>query len=137
MNVDQTLKEIRPNLRMVAPQTFWFSVGFGLFNTVMGFALYNVNVLLKLKVVGIIPMRMWGMIFLLHGIVMLLSLVVNHWKITRSLHFIGVTIKTAWWLELLATFLSGGTPFLLYVWSLLLFLQVIVCIYFTPRLGRA
>jgi hypothetical protein len=135
-NIDRTLKRIRPRLRDVAPQTFWFSIGFGVFNAVVGLALYNISILYTLRLVGVIPLKAWGFIFMLHGIFLLGSLIVNNWSFTRSLHFFGVALKSAWWLELLAVTISGRSPFLLYVWSLLLFLQIIVCIFFTPRVNR-
>lgn len=135
-NINQTIKEIRPSLRDVAPQTFWFTIGFGAFNTIIGIALYNVTILYSLKLVGVIPVKAWALIFLLHGLAMLGSLIFNNWKFTRLLHAVGVFIKSAWWLELLAVTITGRSAFLLYIWSLLLFLQIIVWIYFTPRVSR-
>jgi hypothetical protein len=135
-NLDRALKQIRPRLRTIAPQTYWFSIGFGVFNTVVGLSLYNVVILVTLNLVGIIPIRAWALIFFLHGVAMLMSLALNNWKLTRALHFVGVSIMSAWWLELIAVTISGRSAFLLYVWSLLLFLQIVVCIYFTPRVSR-
>lgn len=135
-SINQTIKEIRPRLRDVAPQTFWFSIGFGLFNACIGFALYNISILVTLNLVGVIPLKIWGLIFIIHGLLMLGSLAINSWTFTRALHAVGVFIKTAWWLELLAVTISGRSAFLLYVWTLLLFLQIIVWIYFTPRIRR-
>jgi len=135
-DITQTIKQIRPSLRDVAPHTFYFSIGFGIFNTLIGFALFNSTILYTLQLVGIIPIRMWALIFLFHGLAMLGSLVFNNWKTTRTLHAIGVFIKSAWWLELLAATITGRSAFLLYIWSLLLFLQIIVWIYFTPRVSR-
>lgn len=135
-DINQTLKDLRPSLRKVAPQTFWFSIGFGIFNTIIGVALFNLNILVRLKVVGVVPIKLWGIVFLVHGLTMLASVLANNWRLTRSMHLVGIAIKTAWWLEMLTVFIAGSSPFLLYIWSLLLFLQVIVCIYFTPRMRR-
>lgn len=135
-NIDRTLKHLRPSLRLMAPQTFWFSFGFGIFNVAIGIALLAVKILFTLKVVGIIPLPVWGFIFLTQGLAMLGSLMVNNWKTTRIINILGVAIKTAWWLELISITIIGRSPFLLYVWSLLLFLQVINCIYFMPRVSR-
>lgn len=136
-SINQTLKEIRPSLRTIAPQTFWFSIGLGIFNSVVGVSLYNLSILISLQLVGIIPIKFWALIFLVHGVAMLGSLLSNNWKITRAMHLIGIAIKSAWWLELVAATITGRSPFLLYVWSLILFLQIIIWIYFTPRVGRA
>lgn len=135
-NIEKTLKYIRPNLKDVAPQTFWFSLGFGLFNLIIGLALINVKIFVTLEVVGIIPLSMWAVIFFVHGLGMLTYLVTNNWKTTRAMNIIGVAITTAWWLELVGVVIVGRSPFILYVWSLLLFLQVINCIYFMPRVDR-
>lgn len=135
-NIDRTLKDMRPSLRLMAPQTFWFSVGFGLFNILVGLALYNLKILVSLNLVGVIPINVWGLIFFVHGIGILASLFTNNWKLTRYLNVFGVAIKGAWWLELASTTIAGRSPFLLYVWSLLLFFQVINCIYFMPRVHR-
>jgi hypothetical protein len=135
-DISHTIKQIRPSLRDVAPQTFWFSIGFGIFNTVLGIALYKATILYTLKLVGVIPIKAWALIFLVHGLAMLGSLVVNNWKMTRILHAVGVFLKSAWWLELLAATITSRSIFLLYIWSLLLFLQIIVWIYFTPRVDR-
>lgn len=135
-SIEQTIRLIRPGLRRVAPQTFWFSIGFGVFNVIIGLALFKAVILTTFTVVGVIPLRGWAFVFLLHGLFMLGSLVVNNWKVTRWLHYIGVGIKTAWWLELLSVTLVGRSPFLLVIWSLLIYLQLVVCVHFTPRLGR-
>lgn len=135
-SIERTLKNIRPSLRLAAPQTYWFSIGFGLFNVFVGLALYNLKILVTLNLVGIIPINVWGLIFLFHGVSILFSLFANNWKLTRYLNILGVAIKTAWWLELASITLIGRSPFLLYVWSLLLFFQVINCIYFMPRVRR-
>ena len=135
-DIEKTIKQIRPSLRDVAPQTFWFSIGFSLFNIIIGFALYNLSILFTLNLVGIIPLKVWGLIFLTQGLIMSYSLVVNDWKLTRIMHAGGILMKSAWWLELVAVTISGRSAFLLYIWSLLLFLQIIVWIYFTPRISN-
>jgi len=135
-NIEKTLKQLRPSLRLVAPQTFWFSVGFGIFNIVIGLSLLMFKIFVTLQVVGIIPLTVWALIFFFHGISMLSSIIVNNWKLTRALNIVGVAIKTAWWLELIGITITGRSPFILYVWSLLLFLQIINCIYFMPRVSR-
>jgi|ERR1043165_317250 H+/Cl- antiporter ClcA len=135
-DIDRMVANIRPKLRHIAPQTFWFSVGFGVFNAIIGWSLYNLTILVNLRLVGIVPIRWWAAIFFVHGLSMLVSLAINNWKMTRALHFVGVLIKSAWWLELFAATIVGRTAFLLYIWSLLLFLQIVVCIYFTPRVNR-
>lgn len=136
-DIDKKLKEILPSLRKIAPQTFWFSAGFGVFNVLIGLALILSIILLQLVVISVIPLKVWGVVFLIHGILMLYSLIINNWNLTKYLNIVGIGIKTAWWLELLSITIFGRPPFLLLVWSLLLFLQFIVCVYFTPRIKYA
>lgn len=136
-NIDKTIKDIRPSLRLAAPQTYWFTVGFGVFNILLGVAVFNTVALYALDLVNVIPVKMWGVIFAIHGIAMIGSLFINEWKITKALHYAGVAIKTAWWIALLSYAVSGHSPALLFIWSLLLYMQIIVIIYFTPRFKRA
>lgn len=132
-SIEQTLKEIRPKLRLAAPQTFWFSVGFGVFNVLVGVALFQVKILTTLDVVGVIPLPIWGIIFLVHGVSLLGAVAANDWRLTWYFNVFGIAIKTAWWLELLSITITGRSPFLLYVWSLLLYFQAINVKYFAPE----
>lgn len=133
-NIEKIIKDIRPSLRLVAPQTFWFSMGFGIFNIIIGSSLYSAHILTTLNVVGVIPLNMWGVIFFTQGVVMLGALLNNNWQATRYMNIVGVAIKTAWWLELLSITITGRSPFLLIIWSLLLYLQIMNFIYFFPRI---
>lgn len=135
-DVDKTLSKIRPKLRHVAPMAFWFSAGFAVFNILIGIGLLNAKILITLKIAGIIPLKLWGLIFLVLGVFMVYSLVINRWQLTKNLNMVGIGVKLAWWLELLSELISGTskTPFLMIIWTLLLFFQFIVYIYFTPEL---
>lgn len=136
--IEKTIVNDYPKLRIIAPQSFWFSVIFGLFNVIIGLGLLTTTFLTKLIIVGIVPIRVWGAIFILHGFLMLYAVLVNGWKFSRSLHLVGVFIKSAWWLELLSESFSGvGFPFVLFIWTTLLLLQFVVYIYFYPRVNRA
>lgn len=132
-NIDQILKILRPSLRIVAPHSYWFSLVFGVFNVLVGASLLNVKILVKIKFIGIVPIKVWGLIFLVHGLFMLYFLAKNNWKMVKGLNFVGIGIKTTWWLGLLTLTIKGQSPFLLYVWSSLIAFQVIIVIYFTPR----
>lgn len=135
--VEDTIVNSYPKLRLIAPQSFWFSVIFGTFNTIIGLGLITTTFLGKLIIVGVIPIKLWGVIFIVHGLALLLAIVVNNWKLSRALHLVGVAIKTAWWLELISESFSGvGFPFILFVWTTLLLLQSVVYLYFYPRVGR-
>lgn len=134
-NTNAVLSRIRPLLRHIAPMAFWFSAGFGVFNILIGLGLYNAKILITLQIAGVVPFRVWGILFLVLGVLMIYSLLSNNWKLTKNLNLVGIGIKLTWWLELLSELLTGTskTPFLIIIWSLLLFFQFIVFIYFTPR----
>jgi hypothetical protein len=134
--IETAIKEIRPSLRLVAPQTFWFSFGFGLFNIVVGIAIIGSNIFSTLHLAGVISLQTWAIVFIVHGTAMLWSLFVNDWKTTRLLNIIGIGIKTAWFLGLVVLAIDGKAFFVLYAWGLILFLQIINYIYFMPRVGR-
>lgn len=133
--IDKVLSDIRPKLRHVSPMTFWFSTGFAIFNILIGVGLLKANILITLKVAGILSLKVWGLIFLILGILMVYSLAINSWSMIKSLNSLGIGLKLAWWIELLSQLISGTskTPFLLIIWSLLLFFQLVVFIYFTPE----
>jgi hypothetical protein len=135
-SIDQTIKDIRPGLHQIAPWTFFFSLAFGIFNIILGVLLFNNLIFKSLELIGIIPMSLWGVIFFTHGAFIILSLATNNWNMTRKLHIVGIAIKSAWWLEILAVTVHGFSPFLLLTWSLLIALQAVIYVYFTPRINR-
>lgn len=135
-SIDKAIKEIRPRLRDVAPWTFWSTIFFGLFDIAVGLGLINIQILLTLRVIGIIPLQVWGAIFLFTGVFILGFLAINDWKRTRLMHAIGIAVHAAWLLEILAITVIGRTPFLLYIWLLIVLLRVNVHFYFTPRIER-
>lgn len=126
-DIDRAIKAIRPPLRKVSPHTFWLSLGFGVFNILTGYFLFNSTILVTLQVVSIISLQAWALIFVIHGLLMLYSLFTNNWWLTRMLNLAGVGIKTAWLLEILAVTVIGRNPFLLLVFSLVLFFQLVNC----------
>lgn len=135
--VEDTIVNSYPKLRLIAPQSFWFSVIFGVFNAIIGLGLITTTFLTKLIIVGVVPIKVWGAIFIIHGLALLLAVLVNNWKLSRALHLVGVAIKTAWWLELISESFSGvGFPFVLFIWTTLLLLQSVVYLYFYPRIDR-
>lgn len=134
--IDQTLKEIRPRMRLAIPQTFWLSICFGIFNVVIGTLLSLRIIALHLVLLGVIPIVVWGFVFILHGVCTLSSLMANSWDVSRGLHFAGLAIKSAWWLELMVGVVVGNNPAYFVIWSLLLAVQFVVWFYFSPRVKR-
>lgn len=135
-SIDKTIRAIRPSLRLAAPQTYWFSLGFGVFNLVIGSLILNGQIFVTLQVIGAVPLSVWALLFIVHGASMLAALYINSWKFTRSLNVVGVGIKVAWLLEVVAITIAGRSSFILVVWLLLLFFQIINFLYFMPRVSR-
>ncbi len=140
--IDKVIKIIRPSLRKVAPQTYWFTIGFGVFNILVGLLLISIPDLVKLELLGILTIKVWALVFILMGLATLIFLFKNNWKVSRWLTLLGVAVKAAWWLELLSVVITDQSPYMILVkslflvWSLLLYLQIFTYIYFTPRVSR-
>jgi hypothetical protein len=113
------------------------SLAFSLFNISVGYAVFNQFILYKVQLLGAVPLRFWGLIFLAHGLCMFASLALNNWKVTRTLHLVGIFMKATWLFESMAATISGQSAFPLFVWSFLTIIQIVVYVYFTPRSGRA
>lgn len=135
--LEKTMNSIRPRLKDIAPQTFWMSLAFASFNIFVGCFAANGVILYRLQLLGAVPIRVWGVIFLLLGISILFSLLINNWKMTRGLHMVGVAVKGTWLLEALAAWTVGQSPFPFFVWCFMCIVQIIVYYYFTPRIGNA
>lgn len=137
-DINKTLKEIRPHLRQVAPLTYYTCWGFAIFNMSVAIPLFRINQETFL-IVGVISLKVWALLFTSMGLLMAYALVRNDWKLTRGLMIIGVGIKASWLMELLVRATSGKSFVLATIWALLVYLQFISYLYFTPvgpRNGR-
>lgn len=130
-NIDRTLKDIRPSIRAIAPLTYYICWGFALFNIAVSIPLYRLNEV-NFSIVGAISIKVWAVIFLLMGLVKLWSLIVNNWKLARTLLIVGVAIKSAWLMELLARTVNGKSFILVAIWALLIYLESTTYVHFIP-----
>lgn len=130
-SIEKTLSEIRPSLRIVAPLTYYISWGFAIFNVLVSAPLYLIGDF-KFVLVGAISIKIWSALFMLTGFLFAYGLVVNNWRLTRNLMLAGVAIKSAWLMELLARAVTGRSFILVAIWALILYLQIVTYIYFTP-----
>ncbi|MFM9793289.1 hypothetical protein [Streptomyces turgidiscabies] len=133
--IDQTIRQMRPTLYQVSPYAFWWSLGFGILNIVVGSVMIAGVVFKTLEPVGSVPLWLWGVFFLLHGITVLVSFITKDWSLTRRMQLVGIAMKIWWWGELLAVTVDGFSPFLLIIWSFLIYLQGILWAYW-PRVSR-
>lgn len=134
-DIDKPLSAIRPKMRDVIPQSYWISVLFAVFNVVVGFLIFTGHILYTVKLVTVIPIWAWGLAFLALGIYMTAALAANNWKHTQYLHMAGIIIKSYWICELIGSYVLGGSPFALVVWTLILLIQLVVFKYFDTRNG--
>lgn len=134
--MSETIRQLRPRLVKAYPSHFWSSISFGVFNVVVGASVIQSVIFTKLSPMGI-PLRFWGALFLVHGVLMLLSLATTNWAYPRYLHGFGVGMKSAWWIALVTAWVLGSSPLFLYVWSLVLSLQIIEYLWFPRGVGDA
>lgn len=134
-DIDQPLSAIRPKMRDVIPQSYWISVLFAIFNVVVGYLIFAGSILYTVKLVTIIPIWAWGLVFLALGVYMTAALASNDWKLSKSLHMAGIVIKSYWLCELMGSWILGGSPFPLVIWTLVLAIQVVVFRYFDTKSG--
>lgn len=134
-NIERTLQDIRPSLRLVAPLTYYISWGFGIFNILAGASLVNFPQT-KFLIVGAIDLKVWAILFMCLGSGFVYTLFTNNWRGTRTLMLAGVLIKTAWLMELIARAVVGRSFILVFIWALLLYLQAVTYKYFTPVENR-
>ncbi len=134
-DIEKQLSHIRPSLRIVAPQTYYISWGFAVFNVLAGLSLMNFPQT-QFLIVGAINLKAWAIIFVVMGVLFLYALLTNQWRMLRSLHLMGVMVKTVWLMELVARAIVGKSFVLVCIWALLLYLQAVTYRYFTPVESR-
>jgi hypothetical protein len=131
--VKQKIKDLRPPLRVVAPMTFYITVGFGVLNLVLGLALINTPESGGLAIVGkYTPMWLYGVLFLVLGIFGLAVVYKNDWKWIRRTLIMGMLYKSIWFFALLASLFHGGSIAILGLWLFLIHVQAITYIFFIP-----
>ena len=130
--IDKALRDIRPSLRIVAPMTYYIAWGFALFNVVVSAPLYRINEDV-FGILGAISLKVWAIIFMLNGLILAYTLLVNKWKSTRGLMLVGVCINSAWLMELIARTTNGKSFILVAIWGLIVYLQAVTYLYFTPQ----
>lgn len=137
-NLAQQLREARPKLRVVSPLAFWIVFIMGVFNILLGLTLmYGIDrnrLSASLIIVNeFSSYTVWGVIFIVLGIVKLYSLKLNNWKLSRQTLIIGVAIKAMWSIALVfRIFISPGTVFITLCWLCIAAMQMATYIFFMP-----
>ena len=132
------LREARPSLRMVTPQSFWFVAAMGVFNILLGltlmFGIDKSRLSASLIIVNeFTSYAFWGVLFITLGVLKLYSLYSNNWWLSRKTLIFGVSIKAMWSVALIfRIFISPGTVFITLCWLCIAALQMICYIFFMP-----
>lgn len=131
--VKRKIKELRPNLRHIAPLTWTLILGFGVLNLVLGVSLMYFKLGTPLAIVSeITPLPLYGVYFFMLGVFMLYHLVRNNWRAMRVLLLMGLLIKTIWLFALVIRLFQGGSAIILSLWLFITYVQAMTYIYFIP-----
>jgi len=135
----QELKEARPKLRLVSPMSYWFVGLMGIFNLVLGALLLGISNGIDINeppfkiITAIIPLSIWGLIFIGLGLLKLAALKANSWKWARLTLLMGVTLKSGWAVALIArSMYQPDNAFLTMFWVTIAIVQVLCYIFFLP-----
>ena len=139
----KTLKEqlhwARPRLKQVSPLAHWTIFIMGLFNLLLGVALFMLVDSGRLSapliiVNGLLSYKFWGIVFIAIGLFKLYSLWSNRWELARASLMVGVSVKAMWAVELIfRVIVSPGTFFLTLLWLTVALLQMGAYIWFLPH----
>lgn len=136
-DLKQTIKDIRPSLRIVAPLTFYIILGYSLFSLILGVSYNFVQERLpEMQIVGIFNIKQWSIIFAFYSIVTLILLALNDWNNLKKWLVVGILVKGFWLFQLISVAISHSSLMLMlsvFVWTMFLYLQILTYIYFTPK----
>lgn len=132
------IEKARPRLKVVSPLAYWIVLVMGWFNIILGLTFIigidSTRFTAPLLIVNeLLTFDLWGVVFILIGLLKLYSLKVNNWKLSRSTLFLGVSVKAAWMIALtIRSFISPGTLLLNILWVTVALLQMGAYVWFMP-----
>lgn len=132
----QTIREIRPPLRIVAPMTFYTILGYSIVSILIAinFQLVQREVP-EMRIVGILSIKAWAIIFATYACSSLILLALNEWRHLKRLLLLGIIIKSFFVFQLLSVAVADASPTVLssvITWSFFAYLQYLNYNYFTP-----
>jgi len=136
--LQKQLRDARPRLKLVSPLAHAVVMIFGIINIVLGvsllFAIDESKISTSLLIVNdVFNYHFWGILFIVIGLIKLMSLKLNNWNLSRKSLLLGVAIKAAWALALIVRALaSPGTWLVAILWIALAAIQIATFIYFMP-----
>lgn len=136
-NISRKLKEARPRLRSIAPMSSSLTAGYAIFNLVLGTGLLfqKARTVEFFIVNDFISYQVWGMIFIILGILMGSAPIGNSWRLTRWTLIVGIFLKIWWLLALIVrdVFQDGHNSMLLIMWAFITFVQIVLFVNFLPK----
>lgn len=131
------LKELRPSLYTIAPLTFCICWGYAVINLGLGAGMYSLyRPETPIAVANIFTYQVWGIIFILIGLLSVIALIKNSWKTTRILLLWGLTAKAVWAIALVVRcFIDSRTILITLVWLFFAYIQAITYIFFIPKIN--
>lgn len=136
--LEKQIQRARPLLKTVTPLAYWIITIYAYFNILLGISLFfavdQSKITASLLIVNdIFSYKVWGIVFVLVGVLKLFALHTNNWKLSRQSLLVGVAIKAAWALALVVRSLtSPGTWLVSIIWIALAAIQIVTFIFFMP-----
>ena len=124
-------------MRSIAPMSSSLTTGYAVFNLFLGTGLLfqKARTVEFFIVNDFISYQVWGMIFIILGILMGSALISNSWRLTRWTLIVGIFLKIWWLLALIVrdVFQDGNNSMLLIIWAFITFVQIMLFVNFLPK----
>lgn len=131
------MHNIRVRLSVVTPLVSKIVLGFGIFNLLLGAALFAVRArTLDFFIVNdVFTEQFWGLTFVLVGIALMTGYITNHWTTMRVALLLGFALKLFWLLALSARQIEdlNTNVFLLLFFTMVAFVQVVTYVHFPNK----
>lgn len=137
MTTPKDLAKARPSLFKIAPLTATICWLFALINVFLFYSLfftYRPTTHLFL-VNNFLNFQVWGIAFLVLGIIGVYNLIKNYWNGVRRTLLVGVIVKMAWEITLvLRVFQNKNTILLTVLWGFFALVQMATYVFFLPEI---
>lgn len=132
----QTIRQIRPPLRIVAPMTFYTVLGYSIITILISINFQFIQrEVPEMRQVGVLTIKMWAIVFVTYACSSLMLLALNEWRHLKRLLLLGIIIKSFFVFQLLSVAVADASPTVLssvITWSFFAYLQYLNYNYFTP-----
>lgn len=125
-----------PPFRQVSPLVYYSSWAFAVMNLFfLAPTFFFTNGNAGLALVGLVPSQLWGVVFVLLGIVMIVGLIRNNWLLIKMMLGGGLIVKAMFaWALVFTLFASFSNLGIIGVWFGMMVWQGLCIIYFTPEM---